>query len=294
MSTPERPEIFSRLDFRSYLREMFAYRHALDPRFRKSMVCQLLGLKKTRSYFQDVLNGKFVSKPRVEDFIRVFELEKEEAKYFRLLVNFNQATDSPEEREMYFGNLLAKSKSPKRLMAAGEYEYYREWFYPVVRAILNIHDVSGDYAHLGGLVFPPITAKQAKTAMATLSKLKLIRKDDNGYWRPAEKSLTTGPGVKDVLVKQFQLKRLTSAQQALMQGGGQPHRILTRTISLSEKAFQTLQARIEAFSTEVGALIHADEDPADRAYQLDVLFYPCAKMRTSLKMQTQTQTRTQS
>jgi uncharacterized protein (TIGR02147 family) len=279
MSAPKRPEIFTRLDFRSYLQDMFAYRHALDPRFRKSSVCRLLGLKKTRSYFQDVLNGKFVSKPRVEDFVRVFELEKDEAAYFRLLVNFNQATDSPEEREICFGNLLAKAKSPKRLLSAVEYGYYREWFYPVVRAILNFHDVADDYAHLGRLVFPPITAKQARTAMTVLSKLKLIRKDGDGYWRPAEKSLTTGPGVKDILIKQFQLKRLVSAQKALMREGTQPHRVLTRTISLSGKAFQSLQAKIEAFSAEVGALIHADADPADRAYQLDVLFYPCAKMK---------------
>lgn len=271
-----RPDIFGYQDFRKFLADTFSHLRRLDSKFTKSYVCRGLGLIQSRSYFQDILNGKFLSKPKVEDFIRVFGLSKREAGYFRLLVNFDQATDSPDERELFFEKLLAHNKTPQRLVSQAEYSYYKQWYNPVVRAILNIHDITDEYSALGNIVFPAITAGEAEQAIRLLAGLKLIHRNTQGFWKPTEKVLTTGPLVKEEVIRQYQSKRLQEAQRAFLKGTKYPHRFITRTLSVSEPCFQAVIGKMQSFSAELTAIIHSDGKPADRVYQLDLLLYPCS------------------
>jgi uncharacterized protein (TIGR02147 family) len=188
-----KPNIFEYHDFRKFLADLFAFRHRLDHKFNKSFVCKKMGLINSRSYFKAVLNGRVVSKNKVEDFIRTFELDKLEAKYFRILVNFNQATDTGEEREWYFEQLQSFGGIPHRQekQETGR-TIENECHYNSIRAVMGITDFQDDFNYLVKHVYPQITTVEAEEAVRNLSRRGLIRKDERGFWKPVENLATSG------------------------------------------------------------------------------------------------------
>ncbi|GEM_PF-6092158 len=104
------PDIFGYQDFRRYLADLFSYHHRQDSKYTKSQVCKEIGLANTRSYFNAVLNGRIVSKPKAQDFIRVFGLGKREAEYFRIMVHYDQSAPSDDERKWFYARLMDMRK----------------------------------------------------------------------------------------------------------------------------------------------------------------------------------------
>ncbi|NLE03272.1 MAG: TIGR02147 family protein, partial [Crenarchaeota archaeon] len=75
------PSVYSCSDFRIYLKDYYEARNKYDPDFTKSFICRKLGLPISRSYFQDVLNGKTVSDIKIPLFTKLLELDKDEARF---------------------------------------------------------------------------------------------------------------------------------------------------------------------------------------------------------------------
>ena len=267
------PVVYEYNNFRKYLSDFQSARQAYDPSFSKSSLSRILGLPNTRSFFTDVLKGKKVSGVFIERFVRVLELTKDEARFFRVLVMFNQA-ESVEERELYFDQLISLNRTPKRVMEKNTYSYYKNWYNGVIRALLHIYDFEDTYSELARKVFPSISVKQAKEAITLLQKLKLIAKNSNGFYKPTEKSLTTPNFVNDELVKQFQISCLEMAKQSLVKSGSKPQTISTNIIGVSDEAYKRIEKKIEKFRSEIRSLVHKDEKPATRVYQMDIALFP--------------------
>jgi len=271
------PSVYEYNDFREFLRDYQRARHALDKAYTKSALCIRIGLPNTRSYFNDVLAGKKVTPTYIDRFVAALELDPDQARYFRVLVKFNQA-DEPAERELYFAQLISLNRTPKNVMAPELYRYYGEWYHSVIRALLDIHDFRDDYTALARKLVPPITRKQARESINLLESLGLIRRDGNGYYRPADKAITTPDYAKHELLKQHQIQCLELAKRAVMRNGKEPRDITTNTLSISAAGYKRLQRRLHQFRSEVRALINKDEHPADRVYQLDIQLFANSKI----------------
>src|SRR5512133_1498806 len=94
MDKKKLPTIFSYTDFRKFLHDYQIARYEIDNGYSKSSLCMRMGLLNSRSYFNDVLNGKKVTPDFIERFLRVLDLDSDESKYFRVMVKFNQAEHS--------------------------------------------------------------------------------------------------------------------------------------------------------------------------------------------------------
>jgi uncharacterized protein (TIGR02147 family) len=237
---------------------------------------QLLGLPNSRSYMTDVLNGKKLSSTFVERFIQLFGFKGDEANYFRVLVQFNQA-ENPGERELYFEQLIAFNKTPKRYLYEQSYRYYKDWYNAAIRAILNVYDFDGkDYSSLAKTLIPSISTNQAKNAVKLLLELKLLEKNRNGFFKPTAGSISTEEYVRSELIKQYQIKCLDCAKEVIL-SDGPPGVVATNTISISERGRQRIEKQIERFRSQVRSLIQKDEDQPETVYHLDILFLPMMK-----------------
>jgi len=270
------PSIFNYNDFRRYLSDYQDVRQRFDKTFNKSSLSKLLGLPNTRSYFTDVLRGRYVSSSFSERFISVFNLNKDESRYFRALVKFNQA-ETPDERELYFDQLISLNKTPKKVLGKRIFEYYKNWYNGTIRALLHVMDFKGDYTSLAKSVFPPITAKQATEAIKLLKSLGLVSLDEKGCLRPTDKSITTPDYIKDEIIKQYQVHSLELAKWCIMKNAAIPQVIATNVISISDKGYRRLEKKIQQFRSEVRALVHKDEEPAQKVYHFDILMFPNSK-----------------
>ena len=270
---PNLPNIFSYTDFRLYLDDYQRERFAFDRSFSRSALCRMLGLPNSRSFFRSVINGQKITRTFVDRFIRIFELDSDEAKYFGALVKFNQ-TENIEEREMYFDQLISLNRTPMKVVTRGLYEYYRNGYNSIIRALLAIHDFSDNYRQLAKMVFPPITVKKARDSIRLLKKLDLIQKNEKGFYKPTDKSISTPPLVKDEVIKQYQLQCLEMAKLAILKRNMLPQSITTNVLYVSVEALNQITDKIEKLRSEVRAIAYKDTMPADRVYQLDILLFP--------------------
>ncbi len=268
--------IYAYNDFRKFLHDYQENRQSIEPDFTKSEFSRRLRLPHSRSYFFDVLNGKKVTTTFIDRFVSVMELKGHESQYFRVLVKFNQA-ESVEERELYFGQLIALNRTPTSILNKDLFIYYKDWYNSIIRAILNIYDFSDDYKKLSRRIIPPISPLQAKNSIKLLKKLDLIELDRNGFWRPSEKSISTPEFVKDEIIRQFQLHCLELARLGVLRKGDQRKIVATNTISISAQGYDRLSKHIHQFRSMVRSLANKDESPADRVYQLSLLLIPCSR-----------------
>ena len=279
----DKPNIFDFNNFRLYLSAYYDFRHKRDKSFTKSYICRKMGLPNTRSYFGDVIKGKYLSAIKVPLFIKLLELDKNEAQFFRALINFNQAVDL-EERELFFDQLISLNQTPKSIISSKIYRYYREWYNPVIRTLLHVIDFKTNYALLAKTVYPPIRIKQARESVKLLLSLGLIRRNSKGFLKPTDKVLSTAPFVKDELVTQYQLECLNQTKKVILCKNRQPRRIITKMMGISREAYIKIEKKMEKISSEITSLVHKDENPADRVYQLTMQLIPNSKIQKKDKV----------
>jgi uncharacterized protein (TIGR02147 family) len=206
----------------------------------------------------------------------MMDLPADEARYFRALVEFNQA-DTPEDREVSFERLVTLNRTPYRRVDPKAYQYYRHWWNGAVRAVLSIEDHTDDWVALASRVTPSITPRQAKEAVALMAELGFVALDPRGFWKPTESALSSGDDNRDELVLQMQMQQFDLAKLAIMSAFPLPKDIATSTLSVSASAVETIRARIERFRSEIRSIAHKDPDPADRVYSLCLAFFPLTK-----------------
>ena len=63
------------------------------------------------------------------------------------------------------------------------YEYFSNWYHPVIRELVTMRDFNGDSKSLARMIRPPITVKQAQESVKLLLKLGLIEKQAANRYR---------------------------------------------------------------------------------------------------------------
>lgn len=271
---PRVSNLYEFADFRKFLEDYQVRRQAEDKTFTRSKLCRELGLPNTRSYFNDIVKGaKPLSKNAVERFVRALRMDEEEARYFRVLVDFNQSVHSL-ERELLFDQLVALNRTPARFVSPEEYEFYRYWHNTTIYSLLDVIDFKDDYTGLAKKIFPPITPGQARESVSLLKKLGLVRKNKAGFWKPAAKTLDSGGYAQNELIKQYQLQCLELAKKAMLMDRKAARNFSTITLSVSTKGYELIEKKLQQFKAEVRSIAHREEEPADRVYQLNVQYFP--------------------
>jgi uncharacterized protein (TIGR02147 family) len=244
------PSIFNYSDFRRFLGDAYESRRKSDRGFTKAHICRAIGLPNSRSYFKDVLNGKFVSDIKIPLFIKLFKLKPDEAHYFLALVKFNQC-ENPDEKELLLEQLITLNRTPQKIIPEKAYAYYKDWRNSVLKAILEVVDWNGNYSDLAKKALPAITATQARKSIKLLAELGLIRKNGHGFYKPVDKIVSTGAFARDAVIRQFQLQFLEVARSVLAKNRKRPERVITKTISISAEGYRTIEKHIEKFNSEI-------------------------------------------
>lgn len=271
------PNLFNYLDFRIYLRDFRDYMKKSDPGFTNAHICHLLGQKNSSGYFNNVIGGRIkVGATLTERFFDLLNLSVNEEKYFRALVNYNQSS-TLSEKEFYLDQLIRFNNSPSHKLNRQAQTYYRHWQYAVIRALLDIVDFSNDYSILLDTLLLPLTQEDVEDAIKVLKDLKLIAKNDDGYWKPTKKAISSGSEIERELIKYYQAKCLELSSTMILNDNAAHQKVSTLTISASNKTIEQITDRINLLKSEIRSLILADDDESEKLYQLNIHLFPQVK-----------------
>ena len=262
-------DIFQFTHFRKYLDEYQAARVVSDPEFTRAGACALLGLPKTRSYYNDIVKGKKLSSRMIPKFVEVLGLNKKEAKYFETMVNLDQAK-STAERDAYFEELLRQHPDPHHILDADAYEYYNHWYNSVLFTALEVVDVSDDLEPIQKRMFPKVSVGTLKRSLELLERLGFVRKNEEGFWKSSRDSVSSGAYNNSDLVRQYQLQCFELSKQALLANDDNPSDMGTFTFSVSDDAYKEIAKEIWAMKARVRKIITQDKKKATGVHQLNI------------------------
>lgn len=268
-------DVYEYLDYRKLLKDLYLERKEKNAKFSYRYISLKTGIRSS-GYFANILSGKSnVALDLVLKLCQLFALKGPEAEYFELLVLFNQAKTHDEKNHL-FDRILKVRKSKVRTLLPEYYEYFSNWYYVVIREMLDFYRFRGDYEALAKMVSPPVAAKDAQRAIAVLETLGLIRKNAKGLYEKVDALVTTGDEVKSTAVVNFQKATLDLAKRSFDAFSMDDRDVSTLTITISQRNFRRIKDRIRNVRREILELAKADV-LTDTVYQLEFIAFPVSR-----------------
>lgn len=273
------PKIFDYLDYREFLKDYYAEKKAAMPSFSYQIFASRAGFG-SKSFLPHVIDGKRdLSRDSIFKIGTALKLDAKSFSYFEDLVGFNQAK-SPKQKSHFFARMAAHKQAIKaRFIQQNQYEYIATWYHTTIRELVTFADFQGDFAKLAGMVYPPISARQARDSVNLLLNLGLIRKEGEVYLQ-TNRALTTGDEVASMIVHRFHMENLKLASHALENVPGTERDITCMIVGLSREGFEAMKTRIQAFRKELAELVDKDRK-AERVYNVNFQVFPTTRRNGS-------------
>ena len=271
MAEPK-PSIFAYTNYRTYLEAMYHYYKAAERGFTYQVFSRRAGYT-CPNFLQLVYQGKRnLTEVSGRRFSEALGHTPEECAYFLALVRFNQSKDSEEAARLYLELSTHQRYGRYHKLEKLEYDYYSHWYVPVIRELADLREFRADPVWIAATIQPHITPAQAKKALKILQKLGLLEHGPEG-WRKSDLTVTTGPEVRSLGVKNFHRTMLRLAGEAIDTVPSAQRDISSLTMSLTWSQFERIKQRIAEFRKELMAMAESGER-TDLLYQFNLQLYP--------------------
>ena len=252
--------IFEYIDYRKYLSDFYEDRKKNSRAFSHRYFARKAGVSSPTLLKQVIDGDRNLSAAMIEKFARGLDLKGKEEIYFRNLVRFNQSATAGEKQEYYTVLRSMMHLVDEKVLSTGFYDYFSNWYNPVLRELVCLYDFGEDYTRMAAMVHPKISPGQAKKAIDLLVKLKLIQRDPNtGRWVQKDPALASENQVVSLALRNFNRKMMENALSA--QDAFNMHRrhISGLTFSCSEELYQVLNMEILAFKERIVIFFRSDK-----------------------------------
>jgi uncharacterized protein (TIGR02147 family) len=272
--------VFEYLDYRTYLKDFYDERKSLHGYFSYRYFGNKVGIDP--SYLLKILlKSRHLSENSIERVCAFCGLAGTEAEYFQTLVQFVKAKTQSESK-LQFEKLLSIRYVKSHRLIEEQYEYFRTWYHPVVRSVLEYFDFKGDFALLGRQLSPQISAKEARASVELLEKLKLIEQDETGRYRLTDTAVTTGEEWRSAAIAAFQEQTIRLSQESIDRHDRSLRDVSTVTMNINAADFEEIRERITEFRRMIISFVNDASGP-DRTYQLNIQFFPLTNVKGESK-----------
>jgi uncharacterized protein (TIGR02147 family) len=272
--------IFDYVDYRKFLADFYTFKKSLNQHYSHRLFALKAGIRST-GYFSEVLSGRrHLGKAQVQKFAKAMDLGDRERTYFDLMVAFGRAKTDAARQGLYEMMLKAMPVSVQQVRQS-QLEYFSKWYYVAVRESLAIARVEGEGEVLAGLLDPPITEAQAKSAIRLLERLGLAARDAEGCWHATHKSLLSSddPGAA-LMLRAFQGEMMGKAKEALDRVPREHRDVSCVTMSVSPGGMARIKDLVAEFHKRVLETVQSDRDE-DRVIQLNLQVFPLTRLEAS-------------
>lgn len=273
---PARISLFDYTDFRTFLRDYYSLQKKRTRGFSHRFISGHLGFT-SPNFLKLVMDGKRnISKRSLKKITWGLGLNKKETEYFSYLVFFTQARDRV-EKNYYFG-LIAGMRASKNItvVARDQFEYFSEWYHPIVREIVLGRSEPLDYALLSQCVHQKVSPVRIRKSVDLLKRLGLIRPNAAGAYAHSSPLLNTGNELDSFAVRRYHNEVLNIARQTLDDVEPENREVSHLTVRISPEGFQKIKQRLQELRGELLQTVSEDHAP-DGVYHVNFQLYPVAE-----------------
>lgn len=167
------PDISRYAEYQKFLQDAYVARKSHDARFSQRFINQRMGAKSS-GWFADILAKRQKLKSRhAAPLSAVFKLEAKERDFLKVLIELELAS-TPEERTAAYDTWFQLKGMRQEKITRDKFKYFDRWYYPALRELLTLQPFDGNHAALAAKFNPPLTSRQAREAMETLTRLGVV------------------------------------------------------------------------------------------------------------------------
>jgi len=268
--------IFEYKDYRKFLNDWYRNAKERGPGFSHRAFAKRAGLNST-NFFMLVMQGKRnLTEASIKNVMQGLKLNKQEQEFFRSLVFFNQAK-SYEDKDFYYQKLLQSKKYRQvKPIAKENYEYYSNWYHPVVRELVISKNFDGTPEWIAGRISPPITPAQASKSIEILERLGFIERTASGKWKQSSTIVSTGPELTSIVVHNYHKNILDLSREVMDKLSMRDRDVSALTLGVKKEKVDEIRKKIREFRKEILKMVSTDTEP-EEVLQLNIQFYPVTK-----------------
>jgi len=266
--------LFLYLNYRRYISDFYDEKKRRFSFYSHRLFAQKAGFK-SPNYFKMVIEAKRnLSANGIRRCCKALELREREAKYFELLVYFNQS-EALEQKNLYLAELMKfRPKNQASKLERQHFTYYEHWYNPVVLELITATDFDGDFKALSQMITPKVAPSKIRESVDLLQQLGMVQKTDSGYKRSAT-TYSTGPVVAALSVANYHRKMIELASESITRFKASQREVSSLTLGVSEATYELLKKQVTEFQQQVLELIAKDE-PTEKVIQLNFQLFPLA------------------
>jgi uncharacterized protein (TIGR02147 family) len=269
-------DLHDHTDYRCWLRQWMQERKLRNPRFSYRFLGARLGVDP--GYLSHVVHGKaHLSEKDLPALVREAGLGEPQAAYLLDLVQFNKARTPQEVKERY-ARLAARRGLRSRALDDDQMEFFSDPLHMAVRLAISLGPTDDDWEALGARLVPPVASRKAEHSVRLLERLHLVEKGSEGFWILTDRFVSSGEGWTNQAVRQFQLRTLQNAAEALVTLPRDERDVSTVSLTIPRDRLPELQERVRAFRQSVLQWT-ADMEACDTGLQVNIQAYPLCRLR---------------
>lgn len=268
--------VYEYLDYRQYLRDLYASQKAKNAAFSHRAFSRRAGLRSS-NYLSLVMKGeRRLSSEMAPRFAKACGLAKSEADFFCDLVAYGQATTTNEKQRWHERLARFRKFRDAHRLIGEQTAYHAHWYMPALRELVTLPGFSEKPNWIATTLEPPITEKQAAEALDTLCRLGLLVRDARGKLQQAQALVTTGPGPLGHQIFVYHHCMIDLAKRALDHLPREERDISSLTLCVAEAQLPVLKERLRAFRHELLQLAELEPLP-ERVVQLNLQMFPLSR-----------------
>ncbi len=278
-----KPDIFIYLDFRLFLKDAFEAVQAASPKMSFRTFAKKSGFS-SPNFLQMVIQGKRnLSSTYAVAAAKAFKLNRQETEFFQNLVGYDQARSLDEKNLFYQKILKNKRYTTVKTLDKSQYEFFSQWYIPVVREMMTHKDFNGESAWIAERIHPKVTPAQVDSAKEILLKLDMIRRNgETGGWSLTDSVISSESEATHLALRNYHMAAIQLAHDSLKVFTPSERDVRSVTIGLSESAFGELKTRLEAV-WRGGLGFAGTPQKADAVYQVNLQLFPLTREKKDLK-----------
>lgn len=267
--------IYNYISYRSFIKDYYIDQKRNDSKFSYQRFADLAGFS-TKTFIPKVIKGeKKLAQRSMFLLIKAMKLNKKEAAYFEVMVDFNNSKYGMMEH--YFRTLQACSKKSGHTLKQENFFYcFGEWYYRVLCELIPIFDWKDDFKSLAKSVLPSITSAQTKKAVKRLEELELIKRDESsGRYIQTLLTVFVDPLLMSLVTRRFEEQILQRGVEVL-NNNYKNQKLNTITKSVSSDEYKLIEKEMDEFHKRIAKIINSDS-PKEKVIQLNTQLFPITK-----------------
>lgn len=271
------PDLYSYLDYRSFLSDWFQARKEANPRFSHRAFARRAGQRSPSLLLHVIDRKRNLTPGTMEGFARAVGLQGDDLGYFAALVQLDQAETEKERNRAWEHVRATRRFREARRLEGDSFDYLSHWRHPAIRELSTVAEFRPEPAWIASRLRPEITEEEARDSLELLHRLGLLVTDEPGRCSPRDVSIVTPHEVAGLAVYNYHASMTDRAREALAATRSDERHYCAVTMAVPESMLPTLKRELATLQERLLELGDSAEGPRERVLQLNLHLFPLSQ-----------------